>query len=176
MEKNLLLGDNWKDKLAAVYEHIKNDCALSDYERKHGKYTRGIIVADDETGEMLTLVKEALKYDELAAAGKVNEITVDEHWPLGSKEKCRMKLLTEGWKINHGLLVVNVSDIRIFNKHTWSIKQLAKQEDDFTFNEYVLLVINDIPWTKVKEYAKKYNEGQFDDMMDVYRRIRPDKG
>lgn len=176
MEKNLLLSDNWKDKLATVYEHIKNDCALSDYERKHGKYTRGIIVADDETGEMLTLVKEALKYDELAAAGKVNEIIVDEQWPLGSKEKCRMKLLTEGWKINHGLLVVNVSDIRIFNKHTWSIKQLAKQEDDFTFNEYVLLVIKDIPWTKVKEYAKKHNEGQFDDMMDVYRRIRPDKG
>ena len=87
-----------------------------------------------------------------------------------------MKLLTEGWKINHGLLVVNVSDIRIFNKHTWSIKQLAKQEDDFTFNEYVLLVIKDIPWTKVKEYAKKHDEGQFDDMMDVYRRIRPDKG
>ena len=176
MEKNLLLGDNWKDNLAAIYEHIKNDCALSDYELKHGKYTRGIIVADDETGEMLTLVKEALKYDELAAAGKVNEITVDEQWPLGSKEKCRMKLLTEGWKINHGLLVVNVSDIRIFNKHTWSIKQLAKQEDDSTFNEYVLLVIKDIPWTKVKEYAKKHNEGQFDAMMDVYRRIRPDKG
>ena len=170
MEKNLLLDDYWKDTLAAVYEHIKNDCDPDDYDHWN---RRGIIVADDETGEMLTLVKEALKYDELAAAGKVNEITVDEHWPLGSKEKCRMKLLTEGWKINHGLLVVNVSDIRIFNKHTWSIKQLAKQEDDFTFNEYVLLVIKDIPWTKVKEYAKKHNEGQFDDMMDVYRRIRP---
>ena len=176
MEKNLLLGDNWKDNLAAVYEHIKNDCALSDYELKHGKYTRGIIVADDETGEMLTSVKEALKYDELAADGKVNEITVDEQWPLGSTEKCWAKLLAEARKINHGLLVVNVNDIRIFNKHTWSIKQLAKQEDDFTFNEYVLLVIKDIPWTKVKEYAKKHNEGQFDAMMDVYRRIRPDKG
>ena len=174
MEKNLLLADYWTNKLAAVYEHIKNDCDPDDY--NHGWNRRGIIVADDETGEMLTLVKEALKYDELAAAGKVNEITVDEQWPLGSKEKCRMKLLTEGWKINHGLLVVNVSDIRIFNKHTWSIKQLAKQEDDFTFNEYVLLVIKDIPWTKVKEYAMKHNEGQFDDMMDVYRRIRPDKG
>ena len=174
MEKNLLLGDNWKDNLAAVYEHIKNDCDPAD--RKHGWNRRGIIVADDETGEMLTLVKEALKYDELAAAGKVNEITVDEQWPLGSTEKCWAKLLAEARKINHGLLVVNVNDIRIFNKHTWSIKQLAKQEDDSTFNEYVLLVIKDIPWTKVKEYAKKHNEGQFDAMMDVYRRIRPDKG
>lgn len=174
MEKNLLLADYWKNKLAAVYEHIKNDCDPDDY--NHGWNRRGIIVADDETGEMLTLVKEALKYDELAAAGKVNEITVDEQWPLGSTEKCWAKLLTEARKINHGLLVVNVNDIRIFNKHTWSIKQLAKQEDDSTFNEYVLLVIKDIPWTKVKEYAKKHNEGQFDAMMDVYRRIRPDKG
>ena len=174
MEKNLLLDDYWKDTLAAVYEHIKHDCDPDDYD--HGWNRRGIIVADDETGEMLTLVKEALKYDELAAAGKVNEITVDEQWPLGSTEKCWAKLLTEARKINHGLLVVNVNDIRIFNKHTWSIKQLAKQEDDFTFNEYVLLVIKDIPWTKVKEYAKKHNEGQFDAMMDVYRRIRPDKG
>ena len=173
MEKNLLLDDYWKDTLASVYEHIKNDCDPDDYDHWN---RRGIIVADDETGEMLTLVKEALKYDELAAAGKVNEITVDEQWPLGSTEKCWAKLLAEARKINHGLLVVNVNDIRIFNKHTWSIKQLAKQEDDSTFNEYVLLVIKDIPWTKVKEYAKKHNEGQFDAMMDVYRRIRPDKG
>ena len=32
---------------------------------------RGIIVADDKTGELLASVKEALKYDELDAAGKV---------------------------------------------------------------------------------------------------------
>ena len=174
MEKNQLLGDNWKDKLAAVYEHIKNDCDPDDY--NHGWNRRGIIVADDETGEMLTLVKEALKYDELAAAGKVNEITVDEQWPLGSTEKCWAKLLTEARKINHGLLVVNVNDIRIFNKHTWSIKQLAKQEaEDLKFNEYVLLVIKDIPWTKVRDYAEKHDEGEFDAMMQFYRRIRPDE-
>ena len=172
MEKNLLLDDYWKDTLAAVYEHIKNDCDPDDYDHWN---RRGIIVADDETGEMLTLVKEALKYDELAAAGKVNEITVDEQWPLGSTEKCWAKLLAEARKINHGLLVVNVNDIRIFNKHTWSIKQLAKQEDDSTFNEYVLLVIKDIPWTKVKDYAKKHNKGQFDAMMQFYNRIRPDE-
>ena len=173
MEKNLLLDEYWTDALEAVCEHIKHNCDPDHY---CWWPKRGLIVADDETGEMLTLVKEALKYDELAADGKVNEITVDEQWPLGSTEKCWAKLLAEARKINHGLLVVNVNDIRIFNKHTWSIKQLAKQEDDFTFNEYVLLVIKDIPWTKVKEYAKKHNEGQFDAMMDVYRRIRPDKG
>ena len=174
MEKNLLLDEYWTDIFKSVYEHIKLDCDPEDYD--NGWSRRGLIVADDETGEMLTSVKEALKYDELAADGKVNEITVDEQWPLGSTEKCWAKLLAEARKINHGLLVVNVNDIRIFNKHTWSIKQLAKQEDDSTFNEYVLLVIKDIPWTKVKEYAKKHNEGQFDAMMDVYRRIRPDKG
>ena len=172
MEKNLLLDEYWTDMFKSVYEHIKHDCDPEDYD--NGWSRRGLIVADDETGELLALVKEALKYDELAAAGKVNEITVDEQWPLGSTEKCWAKLLTEARKINHGLLVVNVKDIRIFNKHTWSIKQLAKQEAwDLGFNEYVLLVIKDTPWIKVKDYAKKHNAGEFDAMMQFYDRIRP---
>ena len=74
------IDDYWKDQLAEVYEHIKRDCAPGDYDWNR----RGIIVADDETGELLALVKEVLKYDELDAAGKVNEITVDKHWPLDS--------------------------------------------------------------------------------------------
>jgi hypothetical protein len=94
------------------------------------------------------------------------------YWPLNSFDKCWQKLLAEARKINHGLLVVNVNDIRIF-KHSWCIKQLAKQEAwDLEFNEYVLLVINDTPWTKVKDYANKYNKGQFDAMMQFYSRIR----
>ena len=173
MEKNLLLADYWKNKLAAVYEHIKNDCDPAD--RKHGWNRRGIIVADDETGELLASVKEALKYEELVAAEKVNEIIVDEHWPLNSSDKCCQKLLAEARRINHGLLVVNVNDIRIF-KHSRCIKQLAKQEArDLEFNEYVLLVIKDIPWTKVRDYAEKHDEGEFDAMMQFYRRIRPDE-
>ena len=170
MEKNLLLDEYWTDMFKSVYEHIKHDCDPEDYD--NGWSRRGLIVADDETGELLASVKEALKYEELVAAEKVNEIIVDEHWPLNSFDKCWQKLLAEARRINHGLLVVNVNDIRII-KHSWCIKQLAKQEDrDLEFNEYVLLVINDTPWTKVKDYANKHNAGQFDAMMQFYNRIR----
>ena len=72
MDRNILLDDYWKDQLAEVYEHIKRDCAPGDYDWNR----RGIIVADDETGELLALVKEALKYDEMDAAGIVNDNTV----------------------------------------------------------------------------------------------------
>ena len=160
------IDDYWKDQLAEVYEHIKHDCDPEDYDNGWGY--RGLIVADDETGELLALVKEALKYEELYAAGKVNEITVDKHWPLDSFAECWNMLLSEARRINHGLLVVNVNDIRIF-KHSWCIKQLAKQEAwDLEFNEYVLLVIKDILWTQVKEYANKHKKGEFRAMMDCF--------
>ena len=169
----ILLDDFWTTKFKAVYEHIKHDCDPEDY--INGYNRRGFIVVDDETGEMLASVKEALKYEELVAAEKVNEIIVDEHWPLNSFDKCWQKLLAEARRINHGLLVVNVNDIGIF-KHSWCIKQLAKQEArDLKFNEYVLLVIKDIPWTKVKDYGMKHDEGEFDAMMDFYYRIRPNE-
>ena len=158
------IDDYWKDQLAEVYEHIKRDCAPGDYDWNR----RGIIVADDETGELLALVKGALKYEELYAAGKVNEITVDKHWPLDSFAECWEMLLSEARRINHGLLVVNVNDIRIFD-HCWCVKQLAKQEGPaLKFNEYVLLVIKDIPWTQVKEYANEHNKGEFSAMMDCF--------
>ena len=171
MEKNLLLDKRQTTKFKAVYEHIKHDCDPKDYDNGYNR--RGLIVADDATGELLASVKEALKYEELVEAEKVNEIIVNEHWPLNNFDKCWQKLLAEARRINHGLLVVNVNDIRIF-KHSWCIKQLAKQEaPDLKFNEYVLLVIKDIPWAKVKDYAKKHNAGQFDAMMQFYNRIRP---
>ena len=171
MEKNLLLEKFWTNLCESVYEHIMHDCDPKDYENGWGP--RGLIVADDETGELLASVKEALKYEELVASEKVNEIIVDEQWPLNSFDKCWQKLLAEARRINHGLLVVNVNDIRIF-KHSWCIKQLAKQEACYLeFNEYVLLVINDIPWTKVKDYAKKHNNaGEFNAMMHFYSYIR----
>ena len=164
MEKNLLLVRN----MNRMYEHIKHDCD-PEY---NGLSPRGLIVVDDETGELLASVKEALKYKELVEAEKVNEIIVDEHWPLNNFDKCWQMLLAEARRINHGLLVVNVNDIRIF-KHSWCIKQLAKQEAwDLGFNEYVLLVIN-TPWTKVKDYANKHSAGEFDAMMEFYKLIRP---
>lgn len=168
----ILLDDFWTDALEAVCEHIKHNCDPDHY---CWWPIRGLIVADDETGELLTSVKEALKYEELVAAEKVNEIIVDGHWPLNSSDKCWQKLLAEARRINHGLLVINVNDIRIF-KHIQRIKWLAKQEDPkVKFNGYVLLVIKDIPWTKVKYYAKKYHPGEFDATMQFYNRIRPNE-
>ena len=167
----ILLNDFWTDALEAVCEHIKHNCDPDHYCWWSG---RGFIVADDKTGELLASVKEALKYEELVEAEKVNEIIVDEHWPLNNRDKCWQMLLAEARRINHGLLVVNVNDIRIF-KHSLCIKHLAKQEAwDLGFNEYVLLVINDTPWTKVKDYANKHSAGEFDAMMkEFYNRIRP---
>lgn len=164
MERIKILDDYWKDQLAEVYDHIKRDCAPGGYDWNR----RGIIVADDKTGELLASVKEALKYDELDAAGKINEIAIDKSWPLNSFDKCWEMLLAEARSINHGLLVVNVNDIKIF-KHCWCLKQLAKQEDPaLKFNEYVLLVIKGISWAQVKEYANEHARGQFDAMMDCF--------
>ena len=173
MEKNLLLDEYWTDALEAVCEHIKHNCDPDHY---CWWPKRGLIVADDETGELLASVKEALKYEELVAAEKVNEIIVDEHWPLNSSDKCWQKLLAEARRINHGLLVINVNDIRIF-KHIQRIKWLIKNQEDpkLKFNGYVLLVIKDIQWTKVKDYAKKYHPGEFDATMQFYYRIRPNE-
>lgn len=158
--------DYWKRILAGINEHIKLDC-----DRENKDYCwirRGIIVAEDETGDKLAFVKEHIGFEELKKAGKINEITIDQSWPLNSFDKCWEMLLSEARRINHGLLVVNVNDIRIFD-HCWCIKQLAKQEDPaLKFNEYVLLVIKDIPWTQVKEYANEHNKGEFSAMMDCF--------
>lgn len=158
--------DYWKEELTGINAHIKLDC---DPENKDYRWIRkGIIVADDQSGDKLAFVKEHLGFDELKEAGRVNEITVDKSWPLNSFDKCWDMLLTEARKSNHGLLVINVEDIKIFN-HCWCIKQLAKQEDpDLKFDEYVLLVIKDIPWTQVKEYANEHNKGEFSAMMDCF--------
>ena len=164
MGEELVLDEYWTDQLTEVNEHIMRDCAPGDYDWNR----KGIIVADDESGELLASVKEALKYDELDASGKVNEITVDKDWPLNNFDECWKMLLSEARRINHGLLVVNVNDIRIFD-HCWCIKQLAKQEDPaLKFNEYVLLVIKGISWAQVKEYANEHARGQFDAMMDCF--------
>lgn len=158
------MKDYWKDQLAEVNDHIKRDCAPGAFDWNR----RGIIVADDKTGELLAFVKKAFEYDELEALGKINEITVDKSWPLDSFDECWRKLLAEARKINHGLLVINVNDIKLFD-HCWCIKQLAKQEDPaLKFNGYVLLVIKDIPWDRVKKYANEHDKGEFEAMMDCF--------
>ena len=159
----------WERILSGINAHIKLDCAPEN--NNFCWINKGIIVADDETGEILEFVKERLDFDELKKAGKINEIIVDKDWPLDSFNECWNMLLAEARRINHGLLVINVNDIKFFD-HCWCIKQLAKQEDPaLRFNEYVLLVIEDIPWAQVKEYANEHDPGQFEAMLQFYRRV-----
>jgi len=188
----------WKEDFSEMYDHIIHDCASDMYQWR--QYRKGRIIANDESNEMLDFVKEHLRYDELKKAGKICELTIDESWNSfikkgcnnGNARKCRNKLVAAAYKANHGLLVIDVSNIRIFSL-CWHLKQLAKQEEPleawypydndfdsldiedpykFMFDGYVLIVIKGIEWNSVIDYACEHQETQFQAMMDFYRRIR----
>jgi len=128
--------DYLKRKLEEVSEHIKNDCS-SEGEWESFYSRKGFIISDDESGDVRDFVENALKIDELKALGKVNELTIDESWDsyFRRTEKHKdnnyldvwNKLVTAAYKANHGLLVINISNIKVF-EHCWHLKQLAKQE------------------------------------------------
>ena len=168
METKQLLDDYQKEEFAQIGEHIMHDCAPGN----NNWHRRGIIVSDDPTGEMLADVRKALKYNDLAAAGKVHEITTSIDWPMDDLDECYNRLKAEAQKVNHGLLVVWVNWIDLF-KNCWCLKQLAKQEDpDLEFKGYVLLVVKFDKWEEVKKYAAEHNKGEFDAMMDCfYQRV-----
>ena len=140
---------------------------------------KGIIVTDDGIHLDSNFAKEHLKYDELKRNGKVNEITIDNSWPLNNEidgeEYALWKwLVAEAGKVKKGLLVINVHNINIF-KHCWELKQLVKQEK-LDFGGYVLLVLKDMDWEKE---VKKFIEDLEDDnrmefklmMQDFYQLI-----
>lgn len=186
----------WSLRLSEINSHIMRDCAPGEYDWNR----KGLIVADDESGEVLDFVKKNLKYDELKKAGKVNEINVDEtcaSWFIESeahKDNCYKEfwnnLVVAAYKANHGLLVINISNMDAF-KHCWHLKKLAKQEDKlvvwsaisgteftpnqlkelaegFIFDGYVLIVINGMNWDEVSDFANDNNLGEFNAMMDFY--------
>jgi len=177
-----------------VSNHILNpDGMTEDYKHYYRGLNKGCIVADGDSGEVLDFVKKSLQYDKLKAAGKIEEITIDDSWSHALRKKEQMsgreawnELVAAAYKANHGLLVITIKNIEIF-KHCWKLKQLAKQEADletwppvsnkhipekFPFDGNVLLVIDGIGWTRVYEYAKKHNNGEFDAMMQFYSRVR----
>lgn len=191
---------------STVANHILNpDGMTEDYKHYYQGLNKGCIVADDDSGEVLDFVKKSLQYDKLKAAGKIEEITIDDSWSHALRKKEQMsgreawnELVASAYKANLGLLVITIKNIEIF-KHCWKLKQLAKQEADleawppesrkditpvdrefikkniperFSFDGNVLLVIDGIGWTRVCEYAKKHNNGEFDAMMQFYRRVR----
>lgn len=139
---------------------------------------KGVIVTDDGIHLDSNFAKEHLKYDELKRNGKVNEITIDSSWPLineveGEEPALWKRLKAEASKVKQGLLVINVCDINLF-RHSWELKQLAKQEK-LDFSGYVLLVLKDMDWEKeVREFVHKpedENSDEFKVMMQQWYKL-----
>ena len=156
------LSKRGKDYLSLVYDYILRTLTL----RKR------MIIADDESGEVLNSVDEILHFELLKKHGKFNEISFDGLVPLDPDERWEW-LIKEAEKANNGLLLINVTDIRVFDTRCWCLKQLAKQElPDLRFDGYVLVVVKGISWQDVQDYAEANSKGQFKDMMSqFYRRI-----
>ena len=139
---------------------------------------KGVIVTDDGIHLNSDFAKEHLKYDELKACGKVNEITIDSSCPLnnevdGEEPALWKKLKSDAGKVKLGLLVINVCDINLF-KHCWELKQLVKQEK-LDFGGYVLLVLKDMDWEKdIREFVHKKeggNSSEFKVMMQEFYQL-----
>lgn len=121
-----------EDLFTRIYEHIKLNCAENNH---YSWLNKGWIITDDDSSELTECVKRGLHYDELKNAGKVYEIDIDDTWTpsLHKKEEmpgreCWNKLVAGAYKANHGLLVLNITNIEIFSD-CWKLKQLAKQKD-----------------------------------------------
>lgn len=156
----------WKRQLKIIHEEIESEVSL--YE-----YRKGLIVADDEAGTVLDFVKEQLDYDNLISSNKSHELTIDDSWPLKDIDLCWNKLVNsiDSAGVHHGLLVLNILDFKMFEQ-CWCLKQLAKQEKTkHIFDGYVLLVLKDITWDEVSKFSIEHNKGQFEAMMQFYRRV-----
>lgn len=158
------LNEYWKEYLSEVYDYVIRPMT----------FHRGMIVADDESGEMIDSVKEILHVEMMKQRGKYHEITIDKNWPFNDNKLFRSNLFESAENANEGLLRINVTDIRAFDDfHCRLIKELAKREE-INYDIYILLVIKDHSWKEVVDYAAKHSKGQFEDMMSQwYRRIEP---
>ena len=125
----------YEEKFQWISEHIQLNCDPNN--KDYAGINKGHIIVDDENGVKLALVKNWLNYGNLSTLGKIHEITIDKSWDSFFRRnerpdrvlflECWNKLVTAAYKANHGLLVINISNIKIF-KHCWDLKQLAKQE------------------------------------------------
>lgn len=121
------------EELIGVYNHIMSGFDKSRYE--YTGFKKGMIVTGDETGKLLTFVKENLKYDNLKLEGKITELNIDASWTdamtksqtnVDAREAWN-RMVAAAYQANHGLLVLNITNIKLFEL-CWHIKQLAKQE------------------------------------------------
>lgn len=123
----------WRCRLSDIYTHIKS--GMAETENPHCR--KGIIVEKDaDTESRLDFVKDYLNVSELEKAGKVSELTIDASWAAGivpssrneTSRDCWNKIIAAAYKANDGLLILNVSNMKLFEHCWWHIKQLAKQE------------------------------------------------
>ena len=158
------LSKKTTDYLSKVYDYVIRPLTL---------YHRGMIVADDDSGEVLDSVDRILHFEIMKQDGKYHEITIDNNWPFDNVEALENILIDAARKANNGLLRINATELRLFEACPCNlIKELAKQER-IRFDIYVLLVIKGISWKEVEDYASKHSEGQFEDMMrQWYQRIK----
>lgn len=152
--------DFWKEELAGVYGHIMHDCVQSEY----SGFNKGMIVANDETGELLSFVKKHLQYEALTKAGKVTELNIDESWSSDltkseNNDNARAawnKMVAAAYQANHGLLILNITNIKLFAL-CWHIKKLAKQEAPLLIWPSLGIPFNFYTVEDLREDAQKFN-------------------
>lgn len=119
---------------------------------------KGVMITHDNDKSKCDLAKRYLGYDALEAAGKLEEITIDNTWVkcLTAKDPRPFvrKIAAAAYRAHGGLLIVNINTVDAFAKcEYW--RKLAKQEssliDQFKFEGYVMLVVN-VDWNEVNEY------------------------
>lgn len=125
----------WRRILSRIHNHIKSGMA----EAENPSYRKGIIVEKDaDAKSRLDFVKDYLNVSELEKAGKISELTIDASWtadivPSSRNEtsrECWNKIIAAAYKAKDGLLILNVSNIKLFEHCWWHIMQLSKQEAD----------------------------------------------
>lgn len=170
-----------------IYAHIKSGMA----EEENPFCGKGIIVEKGKgTESRLDFVMNYLKVSELMEEGKVSELAITDDWdedilPSANNEnskECWNTIINRAFEAKDGLLILHVSNMKLFEHCWWHIKQLAKQESDlvawnsadeprFQFNGYVLLVLDGLDWESVRKQSMRNQPGEFDAAMQFYSRI-----
>lgn len=185
-----------EELLQEELDDIRQDIALDCVKNiKYNWLQKGIIIEDNDEHKIINLAKVYVGYDELKSRGKVKEITIDESCDslMQATEddpdcsKLWNMLVYAAHAANYGLLVINISNIKVFG-HCWKLKQLAKQEaplqllsgpEDtfygydtrFNFHGYVLIVLRGITFAEAAEYAEReINLSMYRAMMQYYSR------
>lgn len=174
----------FRELLDSIREHIDNQCVP---DANYNFIDKGVIIQEDNGHDNWNFVKECLGYDELMKNGKIVELSIDETWNSSMKETAKNpdardfwnKLVMGAYKANHGLLVININNIKAFG-HCWKLRQLVKQETplelwpeahdrivewktQFNFDGYVIMILNGFSLQDARKFAdQRINASEFD--------------